>query len=220
MRLFLFVLLSVLITTSSFAMSKMPSADDRKDIQDLQNSAQWIFDQGYPLYKSYKGYQENSERHWEYTHKIIDKYNVNSHAIEPDTGFPTAPLQAMFSIRKGRFGLSLNCYQRQLSETGKVYEVWHKKVYCRGSCKDQENFTAFVTVADGMFSERQIVYKSSQFIPHYKYSDGTNIEIPITPNMAGALKEDIRLFPAAFKGSPFEGRTVKLDRKVGWVWDE
>lgn len=220
MRLFLFFLLSVFITTSGFAMSKIPPTDDRKDIQDLESTAQWILDQGYPLYRSYKGYQENSERHWEYIHKIIDKYNVHSHAIDPDTGIPTAPLQSMFSIHKGRFGLSLECYQRKISETGKVYEIWHKKVYCRGSCKDQGSFTAFFAVADGMFAERQIVYKSRQLIPHYKYSDGTSIEIPITPNMAGALKEDIRLFPEAFKESSFEGRAVKLDRKAGWVWDE
>ncbi|MBL4868564.1 MAG: hypothetical protein JKY67_19540 [Pseudomonadales bacterium] len=220
MRVFVFFLLSVLITTPCFAMSDMPPTDDRKDIEALENSARWIFEQGYPLYKSYKGYQENSERHWEYIHKIIDKHDVNSHAIDPDTGFPTAPLQAMFSIRKGRFGLSLSCYRRQYSESGKVYEVWHKKITCSGLCKDHESFTSILTIADGMFSRRQITHESDQFVQHYRYPDGTEIKMPITPNMAGALKEDVRLFPAAFKGSSLEGRAVKLDRKVGWVWDE
>src|SRR5690625_350954 len=143
---FSFFLAPVFITNISFAMEKLPSTDDSKDIQSLVDTAQWIFDQGYPLYRSYKGYHENSEKHWEYIHKIIDKYNVHSHAIEPDSGFPAAPLQLMFSIHKGRFALSLECYQRKISETGEVYEIWHKKLYCRGFCKDQEKFSALVTV--------------------------------------------------------------------------
>lgn len=220
MRFFPFALLVALITASSCSASKAPYIDDETAIQDLENTAQWIFDQAYPLYKSYEGYQENSEEHWEYIRKIIGKYKVNSHAIGPDTGFPNAPLQAMFSVRKGRFGLGLACYRRKLSESGKIYEIWHKKIYCLGPCKDREDFTALVTISEGMFSERQVVHTSKQFVREYEYPDGTHIEIPITSKMAGALREEIRSFPDAFQDSLFGKRTVTLDPTKGWVWND
>ena len=182
------------------------------------HTAEWIFKVGYPLYEPYKNVEKNSEKDWEYIFKILNKYGVKSHSIFPISKYPDGLLQASFAFRKGNLGLTMDCYQRQTSESGKVYEYWHKKLYCRGGCKDQESFTAILTVANGMYSERMVIHQSNKFIPHYQYADGIEIDIPITPDMAGILIEDIRLYPAAFKGSPFEGRRVKMDKKVGWVW--
>ena len=38
--------------------------------------------------------------------------------------------------------------------------------------------------------------------------------------MTAAFAPDMDSHPAAFKDSPFDSLRVKLDRKVGWVWDE
>ena len=54
MRLFISLCFSFLVMSNSLAV-------DKQDVKDLENSAEWIFEKGYPLYEPYKNAEQNAE---------------------------------------------------------------------------------------------------------------------------------------------------------------
>jgi hypothetical protein len=222
---FVLLVIGLLLTATGFAMSPVSSID-RQDVQDLEKTVEWIFEQGYSLYEPYKDAKQNSKRDWEYNFLILNKHDVGSNSIVPISKHPNASLQATFAVRKGKFALTLDCYRRIISDSGKVYEYWHKKKYwrkttdCSRACRAFIGIEFIFTEADDLFSERKIVHQSNKFSKSYQFADGVKIDFPVTPKWVAAFDQDMDVFPAAFKDTPFEGRKVKLDRKVGWVWAE